>query len=183
MRDVGVRVRERQPVDPRELRAVGERELAAPRDVALQPPHAREQERRPRLVEAVVVAQSDGVVAGGLAREPAPRARRHAVAAQGARERRDVVIVGRHQAALAAGQHLVGEEAERARQAPGPQRAALQRRPGGMGHVLDQRQSMLVAQLPQLVDRRREPGEVHGGLTRRVTGTDDTGPQTPGHRK
>ena len=63
----------------RQLLAVGAGQLAAALDLGLEPGEAREQQRRARLVEAVVEAEADDVVAVGLARLPRPRARGHPV--------------------------------------------------------------------------------------------------------
>src|SRR5215211_6014052 len=79
----------------------------APGDVVLQPREAGAQERGPRLVDAVVVAQPDDVVARGVTPVAVPAPRRHRVRAQPSRQLGHRVLVGGEQAALAAAQHLV----------------------------------------------------------------------------
>ena len=63
--------------------------------------------------------------------------------------------VGAQQPALADGEHLVGEEAERARKAPCAELAAAEGRARSVGDVLDQRDPVRVAELAS--DGRPQP--------------------------
>ncbi len=160
-RDVGVLERDDDPLDLRQQRAVAHRQLAPAFDFRLQPPQAREQQRRARLVQAVVVAEPHHVVGVGAPAVAVPRAAGHRVRAARAHERGDVVVVGAQQAALADRQDLVGEEAERARQAPGAELAPGERGARRVRDVLDQRDAVLVAQRLQAVDGGGVAGIVH----------------------
>jgi hypothetical protein len=139
-------------------------EATAARDVVRQPRKARAEQRRARLVHAVVVSQFKDVVVGGVAAVAVPGAGRHCMGAPASRQLGHAVVVRGQQAALAAAEHLVREEAERAREPPGPGLAVAphRSRAGGVCGVLDQRDAPLVAQLPQRGDVRRVAAVMDG---------------------
>ena len=132
VRDALVRVGDDHAVDAAQQRAVAQRQLPAALDVGGHARHARAQQRGARLVQAQV----------------------ERAGAQPAHALGELVVVRREQAALADGEHLVGEEREAARRGPrrracGRRRSALRR----VGGVLDQREAVLLAQRAQDVDR------------------------------
>ena len=137
--------------------AVAEHQLAAAGDIGLEDFEPGVQERGARLVEPVVEAEADDVIAGGMAAVAIPGPGGHRVRAGAAGVGRDVGVARREQPALAAGEDLVREEAERTCE---PQRAELAVEAGRRGvrsvrRILDQRQPVRVAQLAQRRHRRR----------------------------
>jgi hypothetical protein len=144
--------------------AIAQDQLAAAGDIGLERVEPGVQERGARLVEPVVEAEADDVVARGMTAVAIPGAGRHRMRARAAGKRRDVGVAGREQPALAACEDLVREEAERARE---PQCAELaaqpgRRRAGRVRRILDQRQASLPAQLAQRCQCGRVAAVVDG---------------------
>jgi hypothetical protein len=161
--DLGVLVGQRQAGDVGEPLAIAVHQLAATGDVVLEPPKPRGEQGCPRLVHAVVVAEPDDVVARRVASVTVPGAGRHRVRAQAPHAGRDLVVVGGEQAALAAGEHLVREEAEGPGEPVGPELALLadRRGAGAVRGVLDERDASAVAEGAQRRDVRGVAREVH----------------------
>ena len=82
----------------------------------VQATEASDQQGGPRLVHAVVVAEAHDVVSGRVTAVAVPGAGGHGVRAQAPRLVGQRVVVGGKEAALAAGQDLVREEAVAGRQ-------------------------------------------------------------------
>ena len=91
-------------VEPLAVRGV---ELTPPLVLGVEPLEAPEAYRSPRLVEPVVVAERHHVVTRRVAAVPVPRERRHAVRAEQADARGELVVSGGDHPALADGQVLV----------------------------------------------------------------------------
>ena len=161
-RDVVVGPHQRQPRRVGERLAVAADGGAAALDVVAQARQAGEAERGARLVEPEVVADVDHVVGGLVAGVAVPRPRRHGVRAQRAHRRGQLLVGGQHGAALAHAQLLLGEEREAAEPADG---AGLAPRLGlgadRLRGVLDERDPVGVAQLPQRAEVGGVAAEVH----------------------
>ncbi len=130
----------------RQQRPIGLVEQRPPPVVLGQPGQLRPADGRPNLVDAIVVAGGDNVVAEGVAAMAIPGESGHAVGTQQPQPLGQAVVAGRHHAALTGGHVLVSEEAEAADAAPCAQRAAVERRAGGVGHIFDNVQPVAFGQ-------------------------------------
>ena len=149
--DLVVAVGNDDSLDAGEQLPIAAGETTALLDVGAEVGEPGREQRRAGLVEAVVVADVDDVVAHRVAAMAVPGAGCHRVRAEAAGELGDTGVVGRQQPPLPAGEDLVGEEAEGPGEAMGAE-LALGARQGGVGavcRVLDQRQA------PFLADRLR----------------------------
>ena len=95
-------------------RGSGSTIVRAARVLGVEPREPAARQRGARLVDPVVEAEVDDVVAGGVSAVAVPGQRRHAVRAQQPYSVRERVVVGDDHPALADREVLVREEAERA---------------------------------------------------------------------
>ena len=148
----------------REALAVAPNDRAPGSDALLQPLQAAEPEGRVGLVQAVVEADIDHVVGRVVAAMALPGAAREGVRAQQPHALGALLIAGRHHAALADAQLLLGEEAEGAELADRAGLAAgvVHARSDRLGAVLDQGEPVLVAEGAQGEHVGRIAAEVHG---------------------
>jgi hypothetical protein len=107
-----------------------------------------------RLVEAVVEAQLDDVVARRVPAVAVPREARHPVRAEEPHPRRERVG-GHDRAALADREVLVREDAEAAGAAERADMAATEKRARRVGRVLEQHEPVALRERPQRLDAAR----------------------------
>src|SRR5512132_1363060 len=103
----------------------------------MKPPELHEPDGRPHLVEPIVVAARNHVVAVGMSLVAGPRQSRHAVRTEKTHTLRQLLVVGDDHAAFSDREILVGEEAKAAEV---PERSAHLVSPAGtwcMCGVLD----------------------------------------------
>ena len=140
----------------REQLTVGGVDLRALRVLVVEPRQAADGERRARLVDPVVAAERDDVVAGRVTLMPLPGERGHPVRSQQLQALCRLVVAAHDHAALADREILVREEAVGARE---PERAGMlvaDARAERVRCVLEQHESVLGCQRAQAL--RSHPG-------------------------
>jgi len=115
----GIVPREDQAVETGETLAVAPGQPPSPGDLLVEAGQLAEAERRPGLVHPEVEAHAGHVVALGVADVAIPGDRRHRVGPERADALVEVVVVGRHQPALADEQLRFAEQREAAERAHG----------------------------------------------------------------
>ena len=155
-----------ESLDVVEQLAVARDQLAPAFDLRAQASEARPDDRRAQVVEAVVEADLDHVVAHGGAAMAVHGRRGHPLRAQAADPLGDLVGVGAERAALPHAQDLVRKEREAAGQAVGAELLRAVVGPGSVGGVLDQGQAPALAELGEIgdLDRIARPVDRDHGL-------------------
>ncbi len=139
-----------EALDIVEQLAIAGDQLTPALDLVAEASEARADDRGPQVVEAIVEADLDDVVAHCGAAMAVHGGSRHALRAQAPHPLGDFVGVGAEGTALPHAEHLVREEREASGEAVGAELLVAVVRPGGVGGVLDQRQAAPIADLGEL---------------------------------